>query len=138
MTEPGHLASRFSLRTVWARSSQTPLRRFLRTETASAAVLLAATQAAPAWANTDPSSYAATWRTGLSVRVGSASLSADLQEWINSGPVAFFFLVARQWRAVRQGPDLPGGRRARQRLSNSAGCWCGQLRVAAKRRPLHG
>jgi Na+/H+ antiporter NhaA len=94
MTEPGHLASRFSLRTVWARSSKTPLRRFLRTETGSAAVLLGATLAALAWANTDPSGYAATWRTGLSVRVGSASLSADLQDWINSGLMAFFFLVA--------------------------------------------
>ena len=34
MTEPGHLASRFSLRTVWARNSKTPLRRFLQHEDA--------------------------------------------------------------------------------------------------------
>ena len=94
MTEPGHLASRFSLRTVWARSSKTPLRRFLRTETGSAAVLLAATLAALVWANTDPSGYAATWGTDLSVRLGSAGLSADLHEWVNSGLMAFFFLVA--------------------------------------------
>jgi Na+/H+ antiporter NhaA len=94
MTEPGHLASRFSVRTVWARSSKTPLRRFLRTETGSAAVLLAATLAALVWANTDPSGYAGTWGTDLSVRLGSAGLSADLHEWVNSGLMAFFFLVA--------------------------------------------
>ena len=57
MSEPGHLASRLSLRTVWARSSKTPLRRFLRTETGSAAVLLAATLAALVWANADASGY---------------------------------------------------------------------------------
>jgi Na+/H+ antiporter NhaA len=94
MTEPAHLASRFSLRTVWARSSKTPLRRFLRTETGSAAVLLAATLAALVWANIDASGYAATWGTGLSVRLGSAGLSVDLHQWINSGLMAFFFLVA--------------------------------------------
>jgi hypothetical protein len=66
MTEAGHLASRFSLGTVWARNSNTPLRRFVRTETGSAAVLLAATLTALVWANGDPSGYAATWGTDLS------------------------------------------------------------------------
>jgi Na+/H+ antiporter NhaA len=94
MSDSGHLASRFSVRTAWARSSQTPLRRFLRTETGSAAVLLAATLAALAWANVDSSGYASTWGTDLSVRLGSAGLSADLHEWVNSGLMAFFFLVA--------------------------------------------
>jgi len=47
-------------RTAWGRHLQTPLRQFLRTETGSAAVLLAATLAALAWANIDPSGYAAT------------------------------------------------------------------------------
>jgi Na+/H+ antiporter NhaA len=94
MSESGHLASRFSVRTGWVRSGDTPLRRFLRTETGSAAVLLAATIAALVWANTDSSGYAATWGTSLSVRLGSAGLSADLHEWVNSGLMAFFFLVA--------------------------------------------
>ncbi|HEY2078029.1 MAG TPA: Na+/H+ antiporter NhaA [Streptosporangiaceae bacterium] len=79
--------------TVWAPSRQTPLRRYLRTETASAAVLLAATLAALAWANIDPAGYAATWSTQLSIKVGSAGLVASLQEWVNSGLMAFFFLV---------------------------------------------
>jgi Na+/H+ antiporter NhaA len=84
----------FSLRTAWALHLETPLRRFLRTETGSAAVLLAATLAALAWANIDSSGYAAAWRTDLSVRIGAAGVAADLREWVNSGLMAFFFLVA--------------------------------------------
>jgi len=80
--------------TAWARGPQTPLRQYLRTETGSAAVLLAATLAALAWANIDPAGYAATWSTQLSVKIGSAGLVASLHEWVNSGLMAFFFLVA--------------------------------------------
>jgi Na+/H+ antiporter NhaA len=80
--------------TAWARSPQTPLRRYLRTETGSAAVLLAAALAALAWANIDPAGYAATWSTELSVKIGSAGLVASLHEWVNSGLMTFFFLVA--------------------------------------------
>jgi Na+/H+ antiporter NhaA len=94
VTEAEVPAPQFSLRTAWARSRQTPLRRFLRTETGSAAVLLAATIAALIWANADTSSYQACWGTELSVRLGSAGLAADLHEWVNSGLMAFFFLVA--------------------------------------------
>jgi len=94
MSESGHLAARFSLRSAWSHSTETPLRRFLRTETGGAAVLLAATIAALVWANTDQSSYAAAWGTELSIRLGSAGLTADLHEWVNSGLMAFFFLVA--------------------------------------------
>jgi Na+/H+ antiporter NhaA len=79
---------------VWERSRQTPLRRFLRTETGSAAVLLAATLGALAWANIDPSGYAGAWGTELSIRIGTTGLAADLHEWVNSGLMAFFFLVA--------------------------------------------
>ena len=49
--------TRFSGRTAWARSLETPLSSFLRTETGSATVLLAAAVAALAWANVDASSY---------------------------------------------------------------------------------
>jgi Na+/H+ antiporter NhaA len=85
---------RFPFASAWAPSGQTPLRRYLRTETASAAVLLAATLAALAWANIGPAGYAATWSTQLSIKVGSAGLAASLHEWVNSGLMAFFFLVA--------------------------------------------
>ena len=72
--------------TAWARNL-TPLRQFLRTETGSAAVLLAATAAALAWVNLDARSYGIFWATGLSIHLGHASLSGDLHTWVNSrGP----------------------------------------------------
>ena len=91
MTEPQ--AGPYSGRTAWARSLQTPLRTFLRTETGSAAVLLAATVAALVWVNADPASYERVWSTVLSVRAGVAGVSQDLREWLNSGLMTFFFLV---------------------------------------------
>jgi Na+/H+ antiporter NhaA len=91
MAEPQ--ASRFSGRTAWARNLETPLRRFLRTETASAAVLLAATVAALVWANADLSSYEHVWRTQLSIRIGGSGVSQDLGSWVNNGLMAFFFFV---------------------------------------------
>ncbi len=84
----------FSGRTAWARSLQTPLRQFLRTETGSAAVLLAATVIALVWANAGPASYAAVWRTRVAVTVGGSGVSQDLGGWVNSGLMVFFFLVA--------------------------------------------
>jgi Na+/H+ antiporter NhaA len=87
-------AAPFSLRTVWARSLETPLRRFVRTETGSSAILLAATVAALAWANIDPAGYAATWHTMLIIRSGNWVLADTWQGWVNSGLMAFFFLAA--------------------------------------------
>ena len=51
------VTGRFSGRTAWARNLETPLRNFLRTETSSAAFLLAATVAALVWVNVDAASY---------------------------------------------------------------------------------
>ena len=65
-------APRFTGRTAWARSVQTPLREFLRTETGGAAALLAAALAALVWVNVDSSSYDSLWTTTLSIRVGGA------------------------------------------------------------------
>ncbi|MFL5951669.1 MAG: Na+/H+ antiporter NhaA [Gaiellaceae bacterium] len=83
----------FSGTTAWARSVQTPLREFLRTETGSAAVLLAAAVAALVWVNVDASSYGSVWQTELSIRVGSAGVTLDLRDWLNSGLMTFFFFV---------------------------------------------
>ncbi len=80
-------------RTAWARSLPTPLRRFLRTETGSAAVLVGAALAAIAWANLDASSYAGVWGTPLSIAIAGRGLSEDLRTWVNSGLMAFFFFV---------------------------------------------
>jgi len=94
VTESTAPASAFSLRTVWSRSLETPLRRFVRTETGSAAILLAAALAALAWANIDPAGYAAAWHTVLAIRSGTWVLADSWRGWVNSGLMAFFFLVA--------------------------------------------
>ena len=93
-TETGAEASLpYSGRTAWVRNLETPLRHFLRTETASAAVLLAATIAALVWANIDPGSYERVWTTTFSIRIGDHGLSHDLRYWLNSGLMTLFFLV---------------------------------------------
>jgi Na+/H+ antiporter NhaA len=83
----------FTGRTAWARSLETPLREFLRTETGGAAVLLAAAVAALVWVNGDGASYEDFWTTKLSIELGSAGISLDLRHWVNSGLMTFFFLV---------------------------------------------
>jgi Na+/H+ antiporter NhaA len=85
--------ARFSGRTAWARSVQTPLREFLRTETGGAAFLLAAAVVALVWVNVDASSYNSVWSTMLSIRVSDAGVALDLRNWVNSGLMTFFFFV---------------------------------------------
>jgi Na+/H+ antiporter NhaA len=82
-----------SERTLWVRRIETPLRRFLNTETSSAAVLLAAAVAALAWANLDAASYEELWHTELAITVGNEGIGLSLREWVNSGLMAFFFWV---------------------------------------------
>ena len=94
MTESAEAPSgAFSERTAWARSLETPLRVFLRTEIGSAAFLLAATLVALAWVNIDSSSYEHVWGTQLSIRVGGSSVALDLRHWVNNGLMTFFFFV---------------------------------------------
>jgi Na+/H+ antiporter NhaA len=83
----------FSGRTAWARSVQTPLRDFLRTETGGAAILLVAAIAALVWANVDGASYDRFWTTTLSIDLGGHGISLDLRHWVNSGLMTFFFFV---------------------------------------------
>jgi Na+/H+ antiporter NhaA len=87
------VAAETALRTAWTRVRETPLRRFLRTETGSAALLLAATALALAWANVDASSYEQVWTTDLTIRLGHWSVGQDLRGWVNSGLMTFFFFV---------------------------------------------
>ena len=79
--------------TDWSWRRETPLSRFLRTESGSAAVLLAATVAALVWANVAGASYQSVWRTELSVQVGGSGVAMDLVGWVNSGLMTFFFFV---------------------------------------------
>jgi Na+/H+ antiporter NhaA len=90
---PNGSPATFSGRTAWARSIETPLREFLRTETGGAAVLLAAAVAALVWVNVDASSYDSLWTTKLSIDVSDAGVSLDLRHWVNSGLMTFFFFV---------------------------------------------
>ncbi|GAA4204033.1 Na+/H+ antiporter NhaA [Streptosporangium oxazolinicum] len=80
-------------RTVWAPTSTTPLRAFLRTETGSAIILLAAILTALAWANAAPATYEQFWRTPLSITAGGFGVSQDLRQWVNTGLMTFFFFV---------------------------------------------
>jgi Na+/H+ antiporter NhaA len=100
--------------TAWARSVETPLRQFLRTETGSAAVLLAATVAALIWVNIHPSGYDAVWHTRLAITIGGRGVSNDLQGWVNDGLMTFFFLV--MGLEARREFDM-GELRARQRIA---------------------
>jgi len=79
--------------TSWTWRHETPLSRFLRTESGSAAILLAATVAAVVWANVAGSSYETVWGTELAVRVGGSGVSMSLVGWVNSGLMTFFFFV---------------------------------------------
>ena len=80
-------------RTLWTRQLTAPVRSFLRTESGSAGVLVAAVLLALVWANVDASSYEALWHTKFEIRLGTAGMSYDLREWVNSGLMTFFFLV---------------------------------------------
>jgi len=86
-------ATEGSRRTRWRIAGDTPLRRYLRTETSSAQLLLAATLVALIWANVSLSSYQQLWSTELSIRLGDFGITQDLTGWINSGLMTFFFFV---------------------------------------------
>jgi Na+/H+ antiporter NhaA len=79
--------------TAWTRNLQWPLREFLRTETGSAAFLLAAAVAALVWINVDAASYARVWEADLAVRIGDSGITQDVRGWINTGLMTFFFFV---------------------------------------------
>ncbi|MEV6790830.1 Na+/H+ antiporter NhaA [Streptomyces sp. NPDC051320] len=95
-------------------SGRSPLRLFLRTETGSSAVLLAAVLAALAWANAAPAGYDAFWHSSLAIHVGSQGVSLPLREWVNSGLMTLFFFVIGL--EARREFDM-GELRERKRLS---------------------
>ncbi|MGH9222397.1 MAG: Na+/H+ antiporter NhaA [Acidimicrobiales bacterium] len=70
------------------------LRRFFRTEQAGGVVLLVGALAALIWANSPwQASYSSFWSTAVSLRVGGATLHADLRHAVNDGLMALFFFV---------------------------------------------
>jgi Na+/H+ antiporter NhaA len=92
------------------------VRSFLATEAGGAVVLLAATIAALVWANSPwGASYDAFWGTELTFRLGDDFvLSHDLQDWVNDGLMALFFLLIGL--EVRREFDM-GEFRERRRLA---------------------
>ncbi|MET7680553.1 Na+/H+ antiporter NhaA [Streptomyces sp. NPDC005423] len=92
MTVPSE-TSGMSAQTACGKDARSPRHTFLRTETGSAAVLLAAAVAALVWANVAAGSYGTLWGTELSVRIGSGGVSLTLREWLNSGLMTLFFFV---------------------------------------------
>jgi len=85
-------ATPMTMSTMSAESSS-PLRAFLRTESASARILVGAVLLALLWANLAPGGYAAFWGWHLAVRVGPLGASLDQRDWVNSGLMTLFFLV---------------------------------------------
>lgn len=71
-----------------------PLRRYLGTEAAGAALLLAATVIALAWANSPWSwAYEDILATPVTLTVGGDGLGMDLHHWVNEGVMTVFFFV---------------------------------------------
>src|SRR2546425_10111285 len=93
MSAAAEASGPFSGTTAWARNLKSPLRDFLRTETGSAAFLLAATVAALVWVNVHGSSYDTVWHTRLTISLGDSGISQDLRGWVNSGLMTLFFFV---------------------------------------------
>src|SRR3954454_74439 len=85
-----------------------PVRRFIATEAASAALLVIATVIALIWANSPwRDSYDRLWHTEFSVRLGSHGVTESLQHWVNEGlMVFFFFLVGMEVRRELQMGEL--------------------------------
>jgi hypothetical protein len=78
-----------------------PLRAFLQTEAASAAVLVTAIMLALVWANVSTLGYDDFWTTELPVGLGPLSASLDLRTWVNSGP-----RDRCRWQAIRTRESL--------------------------------
>jgi Na+/H+ antiporter NhaA len=76
-----------------SRATASPLRAFLRSESAGAGILVAAIVLALLWANAAPVGYDAFWTWPLPVRVGPLSTALDLRASVNSGLMTVFFLV---------------------------------------------
>jgi NhaA family Na+:H+ antiporter len=65
---------------------------FLQDETIGGGALLVATAAALIWANLG-AGYISFWDTELTLGIGSAAITEDLQHWVNDGLMALFFFV---------------------------------------------
>ena len=83
MVNPGEATSRTLVR---------PLERFVRWESSSAFLLIAAAVVALVWANAS-GSYANFWDAHASFEVGALHLDESLRDWVNDLLMAVFFFV---------------------------------------------
>ena len=72
------------------RAVRRPVRAYLRTESGSAGILVAAIVAGLAWANLGDSLRAGCGPTPFGLRLGDHSVTRDLRTWVNSGLMTFF------------------------------------------------
>ena len=71
-----------------------PMRDFMRTETAGGVLLVSAALAALVWANSPwKGSYESLWHSVISIDIAGHELSLDLRHWLNDAAMAIFFLV---------------------------------------------
>ena len=91
-----------------------PLRDFLRTESASGVLLAIGAAAAMVWANSPwSSSYEDLWTTTVSLGFGNHSLHLLLRQWINEGLITIFFVVV----GLEIKRELVGGQLATRRAA---------------------
>ena len=93
MSDVASALPRWQGKTLWARDRAAPLTEFLRTEAASALMLVAGIVIAIAWANISDTGYESFWHTHFYLGVGSVGINQDLRTWLNSGLMTLFFLV---------------------------------------------
>jgi Na+/H+ antiporter NhaA len=106
-----------------------PVREYVATENASAAILLLATVTAIVWANSPWSAgYESLWHTDVAVSFGDAELVLDLRHWINDGLMAFFFFVVGL--EIRREFDM-GELRERRRVATPVLAAVGGMAVPA-------
>lgn len=100
--------------TPWEETTDRSVRAFLRTESGSAGLLLAATLVALIWANSPWSaSYEDLWGTHLRIQLGGAVIDEDLAHWVNDALMAvFFYLVGLEIRRELSLGDLRDRRAA--------------------------
>ncbi|GAB3529518.1 Na+/H+ antiporter NhaA [Arthrobacter monumenti] len=100
-----------------------PLRQYLDTESASAALMITATVLALLWANSPWSGvYEGLWSTGISLQIGTIDLGMDLGHWVNDGLMAvFFFIIGLEVRRDLSVGELTDRRRVRLPLLAAIG-----------------